>query len=261
MPHTDTKHLVQRQFSQNPQGYVASPTHAQGADLARLIELIQPQPDWTMLDIATGGGHTARTFAPYVARVIASDLTAAMLHTAQKHLQAQGLINVVYQRVDAEALPFRDDSLDLITCRIAPHHFPDIPHFVHEMARAVRPGGIVAVVDQIVPEKRKPARYINAFERLRDPGHAWAYSLRRWQGFFHEAGLTVWHVEPFEKRMDLFAWALLMGCTPDKITRLRAMLIQAPPEPAAWLKGEFRPSGDASFSIHQAIILGRKDEP
>ena len=80
-----TKHLVQQQFGQNPTGYVTSETHAAGDDLARLVTLTEPQLDWRVLDIATGGGHTARTFAPHVQRVVAGDLTYRMLNAAQGH--------------------------------------------------------------------------------------------------------------------------------------------------------------------------------
>ncbi len=251
-----TRHLVQQQFGQNAQGYVHSATHAQGADLARLLEQVRPQPGWRMLDVATGGGHTARAFARHVRQVVAGDLTFPMLRAAGEHLRDTG---VVFCQLDAEALPFAANRFDLVTCRIAPHHFPDPGRFVQEAARVVRAGGIVAVVDQIVPRGRKAARYINAFERLRDPSHAWAYSLPRWESFFQEAGLSVWHAEPFQRRHGLGEWAARMGCSPATVIRLRAMLVQAPEPAIAWMQPEVFPAGDAVFSIHQALILGRKE--
>ncbi len=255
---SDIKQLTQQQFGQNPQGYVNSPVHASGADLPRLYDLIQPQPGWRMLDVATGGGHTARTFAPHVRCVTAGDLTFDMLRAARGHLHENGLTQIEFVQLDAEALPFEGGSFDLVTCRIAPHHFPDPGHFVQEAARVVRAKGIVAVIDQIVPENRRAARYINAFERLRDPSHAWAYSLPRWERFFQAAGLSVWHREPFERRHQLGPWAARMHCAPDVVLRLRVMLVQAPEKAAAWLQPEVYPHAGASFLIHQAIILGRK---
>lgn len=258
MPPSDNRQLVQQQFGQNPQGYVTSAVHAQGEDLPRLLALVDPRPEWRVLDVATGGGHTARTLAPAVRAVIAADLTPKMLRAARGHLEARGVTNAAYHQLDAQALPYADGSFDLVTCRIAPHHFPAPADFVQEAARVTRPGGIVAVIDQIVPRARKAARYVNAFERLRDPSHAWAYSLPRWEGFFADAGLVVWHTEPFPRRHQLTDWADRMRCAPPVVIRLRAMLVQAPQAAAEWLQPEVHPQGDASFVIHQALILGRK---
>ena len=71
--------LVQEQFGRNAAGYLTSKPHAQGKSLDRLIALTKPQPDWRVLDVATGGGHVAYAFAPHVARVWATDITAEMI--------------------------------------------------------------------------------------------------------------------------------------------------------------------------------------
>ena len=74
----DSKKLSEERYTQYAEGYVTSQTHAKGADLERLVAIAQPQPDWTVLDVATGGGHTALRFARHVAQVTASDLTERM---------------------------------------------------------------------------------------------------------------------------------------------------------------------------------------
>ena len=53
----------------------------------------------------------------------------------------------------AEALPFADASIDLVTCRIAPHHFDDVRKFVMESARVLRPGGLFGLVDNVSPDR------------------------------------------------------------------------------------------------------------
>jgi len=57
------KDHVTARFAAHAQGYVTSPSHAAGDDLERLVTLAEPQPDWRLLDVATGGGHTALRFA------------------------------------------------------------------------------------------------------------------------------------------------------------------------------------------------------
>ncbi|MBN1250486.1 MAG: methyltransferase domain-containing protein, partial [Anaerolineae bacterium] len=165
------QNLAQLRFGQFAQAYVTSAPHARGIDLDWLLDLAQPQPDWVMLDVATGGGHTALKFAPHVAHVTASDLTQRMLEAAEAHIRAQGIANVSFRQAAAEGLPFEDGSFDLVTCRIAPHHFEDAARFVEEAARVLKGGGVLLVQDHLVPEDPLIARYTEAFEKLRDPSH------------------------------------------------------------------------------------------
>jgi SAM-dependent methyltransferase len=132
------------------------------------VELTQPHAGWHALDIATGAGHTAFAFAPYVARVTASDLTPEMLIVAEKLAMEKGLTNVDFKEADAEHLPFDEATFDLVTCRIAPHHFPDIVQFLRECARILKPGGVLAVVDNIVPGDQDET--VREFYRLLDAG-------------------------------------------------------------------------------------------
>jgi ubiquinone/menaquinone biosynthesis C-methylase UbiE len=252
------KRLVQQQFTLNPTSYVTSPVHATTADLDRLLEVITPEPHWRVLDVATGGGHTARLFAPHVAGVVAADLTLPMLHAARQSHREADLTGITYHQLDAESLPYAPASFEAVTCRIAPHHFPHPDEFVRECVRILRPGGLLVVIDQIMPRNRKAARYVNAFERLRDPSHAWAYSLPRWEGFFKAEGLTITYTESFTQRHILTDWAARMNVTPDNLIRLRAMLIQAPEKAAQWMDAAITSGGDATFLIHRGLIIGQK---
>jgi len=252
----DAKRLAQQQFGAHAQGYVLSPAHKSGYSLDALLDHAQPRPGQRALDLATGGGHTALALAQRGAWTVAGDLTLPMLRAARTHIERQTVGGVRYAQLDAERLPFAPAAFDLITCRIAPHHFPDVAGFVRECARVVRPGGLVAVVDQLTPSDPRTARYVNAFERLRDPSHVWAYNADEWRGFFTGAGLDVLHFEAFDTHHDLTAWADLMGCDAPTILRLRAMLAQAPRPAADWMQPAF--AADASFVIRQFLLVGRR---
>ncbi|HWK79360.1 MAG TPA: methyltransferase domain-containing protein, partial [Thermomicrobiales bacterium] len=148
---SDAKARVLAQYGAVGDAYVRSTGFAVANDLARMVELARPVSTDRVLDIATGGGHVAVTFAPHVARVIASDLTPEILHHAAAYFAERGLANVETALADAEALPFPDDAFQIVTCRIAPHHFPDVPRFVAEAWRVLKPGGTFALVDNISP--------------------------------------------------------------------------------------------------------------
>ena len=256
------KQQVKQQFGAHAGAYATSRVHAQGASLSRLVELVNPQPAWRVLDVATAAGHTAFAFAPHVAHVVATDLTPEMLPVAAKLAAEKGISNVTLETADAEALPFGDGEFDLVTCRIAPHHFPHPERFVAEAARVLRPGGLLAVVDNVTPGGSDPEAvaagdYINAFEKLRDPSHYRALSVAEWLETFAAAGFAVLHVESAPKAMEFTPWAERMGATPETVAELRRRLLEAPPVAAAYF-AVAPAGGDLQFNLEEAIVVGRK---
>jgi ubiquinone/menaquinone biosynthesis C-methylase UbiE len=261
-----SKQQIQQQFGRAAADYATSGVHAQGYSLNRLIELTQPQSDWHVLDVATGAGHTALAFAPHVAQVVASDITAEMLAEAARLAQERGFTNFITETAVADSLPFDDASFDLVTCRLAAHHFPDQAAFVAEAARVLRPGGLLALVDNVVPGSRlrgkkanieiEAGRYINAYEKLRDPSHGRCLSLYEWIDLFAGAGFAITHQETADMWLDFDAYVQRMRVSAINRTRLRAMLLQAPQRAADFLTPQV--TGDRiTFRFTEAIIIGR----
>jgi ubiquinone/menaquinone biosynthesis C-methylase UbiE len=257
---SDSKSKSKARYSQFAQGYVTSQTHVKGDDLERLVAVAQPQADWEVLDVATGGGHTALKFAPHVRHVWATDLTPKMLQAAEEHLRGKGIKNVDFKLADAEDLPFVDNTFDLVTCRIAPHHFPNCARFVREGVRVLKPSGLLLVQDHFLPEDEGAARYMDDFERLRDPSHNRAFTRGEWMVMFSAAGLQVEHNEEIIKRHQLFPWAERQGNSPETIAQLENLLKDASSAAAAWMKAENVGTLDASFVNHHILIAGRKPE-
>ena len=257
---TDSKSLSQRRFAAFAEDYVTSKTHANGAELDRLVAIAQPGADWHLLDIATGGGHTALTFAPHVAHVTASDLTPRMLEKAQGFITGKGVKNVDFQLADAENLPFDGDVFDLVTCRIAPHHFPDAFKFVQEGARVLKPGGMLLVQDHVLPDDERTADYVDAFEKYRDPSHNRAFPEYAWRGMFLDAGLTIQHTEQLTKRHNFVDWTARQQCDAATIERLTVLLARAPQAVAAWMQPQAIGTAECTFVDHHIIIAGRKPE-
>ncbi len=249
---------VKQRFSQYAHGYVTSETHSQGHDLDRLIELAQPQPDWVVLDVATGGGHTALKFAPHVAKVIASDFAPPMLAEAKAFIESKGVTNIEFAEVDAENIPYPDATFDLVTCRVAPHHFADAFKFVQESARVLKPGGLLLVQDHLNPDDDKAAEYLEAFERLRDPSHNRVFNSYEWQGLYLDAGLTVEHWERISREASFVKWVERQECPPEVRERLEIMIIQAPDPVKEWMNFQCAGTPDATLDHAYIIILGKK---
>ena len=263
-----SKQRVQEQFTASAEAYVTSEVGAKGLSLGRLVELTEPQPDWSVLDVATGAGHTAIKFAPHVRQVIASDITARMLELTAIMARERGLANVKTLAADAEKLPFSRGTFDLVTCRLAAHHFPAVADFMAESARLLRPGGLLAVVDNVVPGGRQrgkkgrlaeeAGRYINAYETLRDPSHVRCLSLPGWQQQFYQAGFRLQHQEVADKMLDSHDWTARMRVQAADEIRLEAMLRQAPPEVAEFLRPDVE-GGRIMFRLAVALLIGVKE--
>ncbi len=259
-----SKERVQKQFAPGAADYAISAVHAQGASLARLLAILPLQPTWRVLDVATGAGHTAHTLAPHVRQVIAVDLTLPMLAQTRQLAQAKGLAQVEVSAGDAEAIPFAAASFDLVTCRLAAHHFPEIGRFLAEVARVLKPGGLLAIADNVVPGsrlrgkkaaiQREAGRYVNAFEKLRDPSHQRCLSIEDWQDALVDAGFTLTHQELLDMALDFEGYAARMRVPPLDKLRLRAMLLQAPQPALAFLTPQL--TGDRiTFHFTEAILI------
>ena len=248
-----SKTLVQEQFGKTAASYLTSAPHAKGASLERLVSLTAPQKDWRALDIATGGGHVAYALAPHVARLWATDITQEMLDLVRAEADKRGLANIRTAYAKAEALPFEDASFDLVTCRIAPHHFDSIPDFLAEAHRVLKPGGVFALVDNVVPAG-SVGDYINAFERFRDPSHLRAWTMQEWRDALDAAGFAVEHEEQIFKKMEFKAWAARHDATMQDL--LRSMLKEVTPDVRAALE----PTGDGDalgFRLCEGLFIAK----
>jgi ubiquinone/menaquinone biosynthesis C-methylase UbiE len=182
---------VQEQFGASAAAYVASPLHAAGEDLDRLRAWGTARRGGRVLDVATGGGHTALAFAGIARRVIAYDLTEPMLQAARGHVRGRHAANVEFVAGDATALPFRDGSFDVVTCRTAAHHFPDVGAALRQIHRVLRPGGSLLLQDILGHDDADANAFILEVERRRDPSHVRSYRMSEWKAFLRATGRTI----------------------------------------------------------------------
>jgi SAM-dependent methyltransferase len=186
-------------WSERAAAYRESAAHREGPDLDLLVEWAAGAA--SALDVATGGGHTARRLREAGVNVVTCD-------------PAPGMQPDVICR--AESLPFADASFDVVACRVAAHHFEDAEAAVREMARVA--ARLVLVVDNLYGSD-----VLEEAERVRDPLHVRNYSEDEWRSLFERAGLRVDDVRFFDKPIELEPWLERAGCTGEEAARVRSL--------------------------------------
>jgi ubiquinone/menaquinone biosynthesis C-methylase UbiE len=104
---------------------------------------IDPLPVSLVLEIAAGTGRVTRHIRKCIAasaRLIASDISEEMLAEAKKKL---GHLDIDWQNIDAQQLPFGDNSIDLVVCCFGYMFVPDRPKAFAEAYRVLKPGGML----------------------------------------------------------------------------------------------------------------------
>lgn len=114
----------------------------------RAIDLTAVGPGAKVLDVATGTGDLAIEAASRGCEVVGSDFSEAMLVRARAKAPA-----IRFEQADALALPYPDDTFDAATVGFGARNFSDLDRGLREMARVVRPGGRVVVLEITTPAR------------------------------------------------------------------------------------------------------------
>ena len=170
----------------------------------RAADLAALSPGGSALDVATGTGDLAIELARRVGpsgTVIGSDFSEAMLERARQKEPA-----LEWEQGNALALRYADDSFDAATVGFGARNFSDLPQGLREMARVVRPGGRVVVLEITTPTRPPLStffslwfdRVVPLIGRLTGESQAYTYlpsSVKRFPGpqalgaILHDAGL------------------------------------------------------------------------
>ena len=178
-------------------------------------------PDRVIGDLGCGSGTLSEALAPFVRRVVAVDDSEAMLGEARERLNR--FDNVELRHGALESLPLEDASLDAATLVLVLHHLPDPDEAVREVARALRPGGRLLIVDML-PHDRQEYR--------QQMGHVWmGFSAEQIEQMLERAGFTEMRflelpADPAAKGPTLFATTAVRGA---RITNQRQPVLATNP--------------------------------
>jgi len=118
-----------------------------------LVSRVTAIPGSWVLDVATGTGLVARELARKNLRVVGLDQSASMVRRGVEAVRAAGLRDRVrFALGQAQALPFADETFDALTFTYLLRYVDDPGATVRELARVIRPGGVMAALEFHVPQ-------------------------------------------------------------------------------------------------------------
>lgn len=167
---------------------------------ARALLALLPS-DWRVADFGSGTGNAAEILAPYVRRMVLIDQSEPMLRAARECLAEYD--NVEYVHAKAQSTGLDTASADAATCILVLHHLEEPDAVVREMARVVRPGGKVLIVD-MVEHDRTIYRHTMGHVHL-------GFSSDQISDFLRDAGLERPHIAILPSDPDGRGPDLLVG--------------------------------------------------
>lgn len=121
-----------------------------------MVELLDPRPGETLLELACGPGDTGLLAAERVlpgGRLLSTDAAPEMVEAARRRAQSLGLGHAEFRVADAQHLDLPDRSIDGVLCRFGVMLVPDCAAAFGEVARVLRPGGRAALAVWGPPEQ------------------------------------------------------------------------------------------------------------
>jgi ArsR family transcriptional regulator len=114
-----------------------------------LAEHVAVTADARIVDVGTGTGFVAAGLASRASSIVGIDHAAGMLHVARRNLDALTIGNVRLVAGGVDQLPLPDASVDGAVANMVLHHAENPSLMLREMRRVVRPGGWVAITDEM----------------------------------------------------------------------------------------------------------------
>ena len=183
----------------------------------RLVELatagLALDSESLAIDVACGPGTFTRPFASRARRAVGVDLTPAMIEKARAEAARAGITNIEFVCGDIYALPFADSVASIVACGYAFHHIQEPARALAEMARVLRRGGRVAIVD-IIAAEGSGGEIHNKIERARDPSHTNAQTVLQFHSLIQAAGLRLLSNEVRPHWYDFDLWMRNAGSVP-----------------------------------------------
>jgi SAM-dependent methyltransferase len=203
-----------------------------------------------ILALTAGDDHILRNLAPNAQALMIEAGAGSRSHL--RDTIPPGALLVACER---SHLPLPAGQFDLVVCLSPSQHASSAESLLDETVRVLKTGGAFVLLDTIVPDDQRAARYVNAFHRLRSPRFQQAHAAYEWEGKLLNAGLSIIHSQVTTSREPVITSEPI---APDIVARLHILLAQAPKRVHDFWQPACAGTHDASFDQSHLFIAGSK---
>ncbi len=208
------REAVQKQFTRTADAFSKFAVRDTPEVMEEKIAFAKPQPTDVALDVACGPGAFSLALAPRVQFARGIDITEEMIRQARQFQAERAIPNAAFDCGEAEALPYANESFDLVTSQMSFHHMPKPEAALAEMVRVAKPTGRILVIDPLAPESDEKFELYNALEQARDPSHTNTLRLTTFLRMFEDLHLEILRQSLKRRQRSFNNWMLRAGLEP-----------------------------------------------
>ncbi|MEC9491711.1 class I SAM-dependent methyltransferase [Flexistipes sp.] len=234
-------------FDDSAFNYKISTDHKTGTELEILNRLFENKKFAKTLDVATAAGHCARIFN--AKQYVVSDLSFNMLKEALSDWPSPSAVQNC-----AEKLPFKTQTFDLVSCRIALHHFREAESFFKESSRVLKNKGFLVLIDSLVDIEDA---YLNTIEFVRDPSHFRSYTFKEIVNMTSDY-FRIEFLQLLYKKHNFDEWAKRLNPSRKRLEKISQSFLALPENIKQELSLEVAGENILSYTDKKAVIILRK---
>ncbi|WP_083876763.1 class I SAM-dependent methyltransferase [Ideonella sp. B508-1] len=180
------------------------------------------------LDVGCGMGVMGLLTAQHALDLTITDFDPAVVDLARSFLAFRGVCNAKFQVSDACNLRFPPASFELVTCRLAAHHFPSVADFLRGARNVLTSDGQLLLIDLLASDIPDSGEFFNWLEKTHDASHVKALSQLEWQKHITDAGFRIRFSQRSTRPINFVSWMRSMRHDDEEISRISNIAWELP---------------------------------
>jgi ubiquinone/menaquinone biosynthesis C-methylase UbiE len=219
-----------------------------------VIDLLKPAPGAHVLDLATHHGDTAIALAQVGCVVTAIDSSEKAIEKCKEVLQEKNIPNVQALVMDAENLTFGTTKFDGATCRMATHHFDDVPRALSQVASVLKENAPLVIGDSISPDNRALGEFLMKIGRLRDSTFKTLFTVDDWRQLLQDNGLKLVDYKLTKDTRDATRWLAHSPLSDEQKDRIHQAFVESDQETKDYLQAKIVDGKIVEFTDDKILI-------